>query len=79
MQVRLVFSGAVQSGEGGAAAAAPRGLSRSTGSASFDDDTDTQAGRARAVIRSLENVVEEQTTEISQICGCVVSRSMRIQ
>lgn len=73
-QVRLVFSGAVQSGEGGGGAGAPRSLLRSTGSASYDTDTDTQSGRARAVISALENVVEEQTTEISQICGCVWSQ-----
>ena len=72
MQVRLVFSGAVQSGEGagGAASPAPWGLSRSTGSTSFEEDTGTQAGKARVVIRTLETVVQEQTTEISQICGC---------
>lgn len=72
MQVRLVFSGAVQSGEsdGGAASAVPWGLSRSTGSNNFEEDTGTQAGKARTVIRTLETVVQEQTTEISQICGC---------
>lgn len=74
-----MFSGAVQSGEGGAAAAAPRGLSRSTGSSGFADDTDTQAGRARAVISALETVVEEQTSEISHICGCALSPQIKWQ
>jgi hypothetical protein len=70
--VRLVFSGAVPSGEGSMApaGAAMRGLSRSTGSTAFDEDAEAGTGTARAVVRALESVVEEQTTEISQICGC---------
>lgn len=75
--MRLVFSGAVQSGEGdGAASTAPWGLSRSTGSSNLEEDTGTQAGKARTVIRTLETVVQEQTSEISQICGCAFPLTM---
>lgn len=72
-QVRLVFSGAVQSGEGGgggAVGALSRGLSfaRPADGAGLDTEEERQAGRAADVLDALQAVVEEQTTEITHIC-----------
>lgn len=66
-----MFSGAVQSGEGGAGGAS-RGLShfRSTGSGALDDGGASQSGRSQDVLGALGAVVQEQTTEITQICRC---------
>jgi len=70
--VRLVFSGAVQSGEGiGGGGAMTRGLSFArANSQQLGSDEERQSGRVRDVLAALEAVVEEQTTEITHICRC---------
>ena len=73
LQVRHVFSGAVQSGEGGG----PGGANHDGNARDLLDDlngartpTHAQTEVMEDILEALKRVADEQTTEIAHICRC---------
>lgn len=73
LQVRHVFSGAVQSGEGGG----PGGADHNGDARDILDDLDgartpthAQTEGMEDILEALKRVADEQTAEIAHICRC---------